>query len=228
MRFSYVSLIAIVIAFTFYSCLIRGSKYIDQGEIHYSIEYSGTIGSLPKEVLPKNLIVSFRDDKILFEMLSPIGNSGIINLSNPKKDLYDTYFSLFTLKYYYAAKKGEMYPGFEAMEGMELRKTEKTEVICGFNCKNAEVTFPSDREKIFDVWYTDEIKVKNPNECSPFYELDGVMMSFFFLIGHSELRFNAETVYKKDIPDQVFERREKFVRSSREEIIKLINTMLTF
>ena len=35
-------------------------------------------------------------------------------------------------------------------------------------------------------------------------------MSFFFLIGHSELHFNAETVYRKDIPDQTFERREKF------------------
>ena len=59
-------------------------------------------------------------------MVSPIGNSGILNLSNPEKDIYDTYFSLFTLKYYYAAKQGEMYPGFEAMEGMEIKKTEKT------------------------------------------------------------------------------------------------------
>ena len=81
---------------------------------------------MPKEVLPKNLIVSFKDDKILFEMISPIGNSGIFNLSNPEKDIYDTYFSLFTLKYYYAAEQGEMYPGFEAMEGMEIKKTSKT------------------------------------------------------------------------------------------------------
>ena len=181
-----------------------------------------------KRSFQKILIVSFKDDKILFEMLSPIGNSGILNLSNPKKDIYDTYFSLFTLKYYYAAKKGEMYPGFEAMAGMEVHKTEKTAVICGFNCKNAEVTFPSDRAKIYDVWYTNEINVKNPNACSPFYEIDGVLMSFFFLIGHYELRFNAETVYKKDIPDEIFERREKFVRVSREDIIKFIDKMLLF
>ena len=79
-----------------------------------------------RRYLPKNLIVSFKHDKILFEMISPIGNSGILNLSNPEKDIYDTYFSLLTLKYYYAAKKGEMFPGFEAMEGMELNKTAKT------------------------------------------------------------------------------------------------------
>jgi len=223
-----VSLIAVIFAVTCYSCLIKGNKNIDQGEIDYSIDYSGTIGSIPKEVLPKNLIVSFKDDKILFEMLSPIGNSGIINLSNPKKEIYDTYFSLFTLKYYYAAKQGEMYPGFEAMEGMELQKTEKTAVICGFNCKNAQVTFPADRKKVYDIWYTNEISVKNPNASSPFNEIDGVMMSFFFLIGHSELSFTAENVYKKDIPDKTFERREKFVRASREDIVNFINKMLMF
>jgi hypothetical protein len=227
-RFSYVSLIAVIFAVTCNSCLLKGSKYIDQGEIHYNIEYSGTIGSVPVEVLPKSLVVSFKDDKILFEMLSPIGNSGILNLSNPKKHINDTYFSLFTIKYYYAAKSDEIYPGFEAMDSMEIHKTGKTAVICGFNCKNAEVTFPSDRQKIYNVWYTNEIRVKNPNACTPFSEIDGVLMRFYFMIGHSELSFNAETVYKKDIPDETFERREKFVRVSREDIIRFINKMLMF
>ena len=98
-----------------------------------------------KKFCPKNLIVSFKDDKILFEMLSPFGNSGILNLSNPEKGIFDTYFSLFTIKYYYPVKPGEMFPGFEAMEGMIIKKTSKTSVICGFNCKNAEVTFPATR-----------------------------------------------------------------------------------
>jgi hypothetical protein len=227
-RFSYVSLVSVIFAVTCCSCLINGSKYIDQGEIHYNIEYPGTIGSMPKEVLPRNLVVSFKDDKILFEMLSPIGNSGILNLANPKKDIYDTYLSLFTIKYYYPAKPTEIYPGFEAMMGMEVHKTEKTSEICGFKCKHAEIRFPSDRNKIFDVWYTNEINVKNPNACTPYGEIDGVLMNFFFLIGHYELHFNAESVYKKEILDQIFERREKFVRVSREDIIKFINTMLTF
>ena len=69
--------------------------------------------------------------------------------------------------------------------------------------------------------------LKNPNACSPFNQIDGVLMSFFFLIGHSELHFDAETVYKKDIPDQTFERREKFIRVSREDIIKFINKMIS-
>ena len=161
MRFSYVLFIAVIFAMTGYSCNERGGKYLKQGEIHYNIDYLGSFGPMPKEFLPKNLIVSFKNDKILFEMLSPFGNSGILNLSNPDKGIFDTYFSLFTIKYYYPVKPGELFPGFEEMEGMILKKTSKTSVICGFNCKNVEVSFPaSDRHSIYDIWYTNEISCK--------------------------------------------------------------------
>jgi hypothetical protein len=212
---------------TSYSCKEKGGKYINQGEIHYNIDYIGSFGPMPREVMPKNLVVAFKHDKILFEMISSFGNSGILNLANPEKGIFDTYFSLFTLKYFYAVQPGEQFPGFEAMEGIVITKTTKTAVICGFNCKNAEVTFPTKKEKVFEIWYTNEIDVKNPNTATPFSEIDGVLMSFFFLLGPSELHFNAETVYKKEIPDETFERREKFTRVSRNEIDKFINKMIS-
>lgn len=227
MRFSYVLAIAVILAVTSLSCKERGGKYIDQGEIHYNIDYIGNFGPMPKEVLPKNLVVSFKDDKILFEMVSSFGNSGILNLANPEKEIFDTYFSLFTLKYYYPVKPGELFPGFEEMDGLVLNKTSKTSVICGYNCKNAEVTIPSQKDKIFQVWYTNEIDVKKPNTATPYNQIDGVLMSFFFILGPAELHFDAETVYKKEIPDESFERRQKFLRVSREEIDSFINKMIS-
>jgi len=226
-RFSYVLFIAVILAMTGYSCKNKGGKNIDQGEIHYNIDYIGNFGSMPKEVLPQNLVVSFKDDKILFEMMG-FGKSGILNLSNPEKGIFDTYFSLFTKKYYYAAESGELFPGFEAMNGMTLKKTSKTSVICGFNCENAEITFPDDKNKIYNIWFTDEIKVKKPNASNPFSEIDGVLMSFFFIMGKTELHFDAETVYSKDVPDETFERRENFDRVSKENLTKLINQMISF
>jgi hypothetical protein len=226
-RFSHLLFIALVFAMTSSSCNEKGGKYINQGEIHYNIDYIGSFGPMPREVMPKNLVVAFKHDKILFEMISSFGNSGIINLANPDKGIFDTYFSLFTLKYFYAVQPGEQFPGFEAMAGIKIRKTTKTAVICGFNCKNAEVTFLSKKDKVYEIWYTNEIDVKNPNTATPFSEIDGVLMSFFFLLGQSELHFNAETVYKKEIPDETFERREKFTRVSRNEIDKFINKMIS-
>lgn len=200
---------------------------MNQGEIHYDVQYEGQVSKMPLEIMPKNLVVSFKDDNIIYELISPIGNSGIINLSNPSKEIYDTYLSLFTIRYFYSSKPGEIYPGFEAMRGMEIKKTSKTEVICGFKCKNAEVSFPSDRSKIYNVWYTEEIPVKNPNASTPFYQIDGVLMSFFFFIGCSEFHFEAQNIYKKEIPDKTFERKEKFKRVSKSDLNKFINKMVS-
>ena len=224
MRFRSGLFIAVIIAITGNSCKDKGEKNIDQGEIHYTIEYKGNVGTV-KDFMPKNLIVSFKDNKILFE-ISTIGNSGILNLSNPEDGIYDTYISLFTIRYFYAGEEGEIHPGFEAMEGMEIRKTSRTAVICGFNCKGAEITIPSNPDNVHEIWYTNEINVKNPNAATPYSELDGVLMSFFFIMGSAEMHFMAETVFKKEIPDKYFERRDKYVRISKKDIDSFINRMI--
>lgn len=223
----FISIVFISLVFTCASCREQGGKNINQGEIHYDIEYGGNLGGVPKEVLPKNLIVYFKKDKLLFEMISPFGNSGIINLTNPELEIFDTYFSLFTMKYYYAASEGELFPGFEGMEGMELKKTSKKALICGFNCNNAEITFPSDRSKVMTVWYTNEINVKNSNLATPFKDIEGVLLDFFFYLGTTEVHFSAENVYSKDISDETFNRRDDFKRVSREELNKVIGKMIS-
>jgi hypothetical protein len=225
-RLSIGVLIAAIFAFFVYSCSEKGSKYINQGEIHYNIEYKGSVGPMPIEVMPKNLVVSFKKNKILFEITSPFGNSGIMNLANPDEGIFDTYLSLFSFRYYYEAELGEQHPGFEGMAGMVINPTNKTAMICGYNCKNAEVTFPADRNKVYNVWYTNEINIDEPNAATPFSEIDGVLMSFFFFIGTTELHFEAETVYKKEIDDASFERREKYKKVTREFINSLMDKMI--
>ncbi len=226
MRFNYVLIIALIVAMTFYSCNTKGGKNINQGEIHYNIDYIGNFGNVPVDILPKALIVSFKHDKILYEMSSPFGNSGIMNLANPEKNIYDTYVSLFTLRLLYEAKPGEVFPGFETMDSIVINRTSKTSVICGYNCKNAEIKFPQKSNKIYEIWYTDEIDIKNPNAGTPYSSIGGVLMSFYFMMGQAEMHFDAETVYHKDIPDSMFERREKFMKVTRANINKFIKKMV--
>jgi hypothetical protein len=212
----------VVLAMTGYSCKEKG-KFIDQGEIHYNIEYVGSFG-VPKEFLPKNLVISFKGDKILYDM-SGIANSGIFNLINPEKGIYDTYFSFPPVKFYYAGEAGELYPGFSSMEGMVIKKTSRTAVICGYNCNNAEVKFLGSGDSTYNIWYTNEIKVKNPNASTPFNNIDGVLMSFFFFIGKSEMHFTADVVFPRKISKETFERKTKFKRISRNDITRLINKL---
>ena len=177
---------------------------------------------------PNTLVVSFKDNKILFDIITPVGKQGISNLSNPSIDVYDIYVTMPFSKLVYSCKPDEVPPGFSSMSGMKIKKTSKTREICGFNCKNAEVSFASDPNKVYDIWYTNEIKVKNPNSVTPFKEIDGVLMSFFYFMGGTELHFEAENVYKKDIPDKTFEKKEKFKSTTKENMESIILQMINY
>lgn len=219
--------IALIPAIAFCSCKSRRTKYIDQGEIHYNIDYVGKF-AFPTEVLPKNLVISFKKDKVLFEMLG-FGNSGIVNLANHEQKIFDTYYNFFGVtRVYYEGSEGELFPGFESMKGMKLKKTSKTAVICGYNCKNAEVRFDSDTSKVYEIWYTEEIKVRDPNASTPFSNIPGVLMSFFLIMDSSEFHFMAETVYNKELPDEKFNRRDHYKKVSKTDMRGFMNTMLDY
>jgi hypothetical protein len=219
-------LIAGLILLVCYSCKEKGVKFIDRGEIHYRIDYISGIGTMSNDLKPKTLVVSFKKNKILFEILSPIANQGITNLVNPQAKVYDTYINMIGIRYYYAGLPGELHPGFGSMEGMEIKKTSRTTTICRYTCKHAEVTFPSDRNKKYNIWYTNEIRVKNSNASTPFREIEGVLMSFYFILGNSVMKFEAETVYNKDIPDNAFERRPKFRLVTKDDMDRIITDMV--
>jgi hypothetical protein len=225
-RFVKLSLSTSLIILTLFSCREKGTRYIDQGEVHYNIEYVRSAGTMPADLKPHTLVVSFKKDKILFEILSPFGNQGIMNIINPEDKIYDTYINMLGVKYFYMSAVDEMYPGFGSMEGAIINKTNRTTSICGYTCKNAEVIFPVDKNKVYDFWYTDEIKVRNSNASTPFREIEGVLMSFYYIMGGSELKFDAETVYNKEIPDKAFERKTKFRQVNKKDMDKIITDMV--
>ena len=218
--------IAGLIVFILYSCREKSYKNISEGEIHYSIEYLTNTGSVSNEFKPKTLVVTFKNDKILFEILSPIGNQGIINIVNPEKGIFDTYVNMLGTKFYYSAAPDEIYPGFSWMDNVIIRKTQKTTVICGYECNHAEAVFPSMPGRVYDIWYTDEIKVKNSNASTPFRQIDGVLMSFYYILGGSEMKFEAEAVYKKTVSDKIFERRPKYKLISKKDMDKIISDIV--
>ena len=228
MKFKSSFILILLVALSFWSCKKSGNRDIDQGEIYFNIEYKGKLMGFHKELMPKQMVVSFKDDKILFDITSNIGNSGIKFLSNPDLDISDLYSSLLSYKYYYSAKPGESMPGFSAMEGIEVSKTNRTIDICGYHCQIAEVTFPADRNVVYEVWYTKEIDVDNPNSATPFEEIDGVVMKFFFLIGGIEMHFTAENVYSKEIDDNIFLRRKDYKPATKEGMDTFIEKMINF
>ncbi|HNY53374.1 MAG TPA: hypothetical protein PKJ27_08080, partial [Bacteroidales bacterium] len=75
MRSGQALLVTIISVSILSSCNKYKCRDLDQGEIHYDVSFKGHISRMPREVLPKSLVVSFKNDKILYELVAPFGNS---------------------------------------------------------------------------------------------------------------------------------------------------------
>jgi len=225
-RYIFPTLFVLIVVFAA-ACLRSGHKDMDQGEIYYSIKYIKNPSSFSEEVLPRDMVIAFRDNKVYTDFTTPIGNTGISTVMNPDKKIYDTYVNLMAFKFCFRGTPENPITGFSSMQGIKYRETGREKVICGFKCQELEATFkgvPTPRS----IWYTKEIGVRNPNILNPFYEVDGVLMDFFYLIGDAELRFEAQEVYAKDVPEKFFERKKNYKSVSEGYLDTLIRKLITF
>jgi len=205
----------------------RVYKNIREGEIYYNIKYVNNPSTLSTDFLPKELIIAFRNDLISTSLRTPIGNSGLTTVVNPKQNIYDTYLNILSFKYYFEGNYNDVQPGFASMAGITIHDTGRRSVICGFNCIQARVDFP-DKKKTRYIWYTSEIKAESPNRMTPYKEIEGVLMDFFYIIGDAELQFTADEVLVKEIPDKEFERKKNYRKVSARYLDTLILKMISF
>jgi hypothetical protein len=209
------------------SCRQGGLKHMHEGEIFYTIRYVKNPSSLPVEFLPRELVISFNDDRIYSNLRAPFGNSGISSVTNPKEKIYDTYLNMLSFKYCYEGNGNEIQPGFSAMDGITFRETGRESEICGFTCREVETRIPGSDSVRF-IWYTDEIRATGANLLTPYREIDGILMEFFYIIGEAELEFTADEVFVKEIPDKNFERRTNYKKVPRSYLDSMIRKMIAY
>lgn len=209
------------------TCKEKGMKNMREGEVYYNIKYINNPTSLSSDFLPREMVISFRNDLIATSLKAPFGNSGISSIINPKEHIYDTYLNLLSFKYYCEGTSRDIQPGFSSMEGITFSETGRKSVICGFNCRQVRVTIPGSKTTRY-IWYTNDIKVEGPNRLTPYSEIDGVLMDFFYILGKAELQFTADEVFAREIPDKVFEQKQNYKKVTRSFMDSIIQKMMAF
>ncbi len=207
----------------------EGGKYrhMKEGEIYYAIRYIHNSSTISKELMPKELVISFRNDLIATRLKAPVGNLGVSTVINPAENVYDTYLNILSFRYCFEGNEQDIQPGFQSMAGIRFRETGKKSIICGFNCHEVMVELPGS-DSVRYIWYTNEIDVENPNRMTPYKDIKGVLMEFFYIIGGAEMQFTADEVLAKKIPDKEFEKKKNYRKVSSRYLDTLISKMISF
>lgn len=206
-------------------CKQSGLKNLDEGEIHYSIKYTGRTGTVSESLMPDNMVVRFSNNRILMEIVAPVGNNGIFTLIDQENNTMETFISLIGMNYVYRGVAGEIPPGIDPMSDMIIEKTSRTREFFGLECKNAIASVPG-TDFSFDLWYTTEIKLHNPNISTPFSSIDGVLILFFYRMGDVLVEFEAQGIYNRAVSDKEFAVGDKYREIERAPMHSIISKIM--
>jgi len=199
----------------------------DEGIIEYRIIYfEDKVGSISPGLLPQTMEMKFKKNKVKNTIEGAMGFFSLINIADLNEMTNATFIKFIDKKYVYRGQKREKPCCITPIEGMEITFTDETKEIIGLTSKRAIVSFPGSDNESFSIYYTTEIRLKNPNITSPYKEIPGVLLEFRANLGQSEIQVVAQNYKSQYLPDKEFHFPRNYKEISKQEMEKIINALL--
>lgn len=197
-----------------------------QGEINYEVIYLSNKSGMPTNLLPKKVSLKFRANKSITSITGFMGMFSLCNISDFRKHTNTMMLKVMDSKYFYPGEKYAAPFFFDGLSDMNITPTNDTKLLAGFICKKAIVTFTKASQAPFEVFYTDQIKIKNANKASPFKSIDGVLMQFNIRISNIEMKLIANRYKSEPVSEDIFVIPKDYKRVSREKLSGILEKLL--
>ncbi|MCX7987643.1 MAG: hypothetical protein N2662_11970 [Bacteroidales bacterium] len=197
-----------------------------QGIIEYEVTYLSNKSSMPTNLLPKKITLKFSGNKNITTIEGFMGMFALSNIADLRKNRNITLLKVMDKKLYYAGERNEAPFFFEYMQNIRIQHTNDTLQIAGFKCKKAIVTFMDTTLKPFDVYYTNDLPVEEPNRLTPFKDIDGLLVAFNIQLPNIEMKVVASQYKKVEIKGIALEVPEDYKKVSKRQMISIINKLL--
>ncbi len=180
-------------------------KSISEGVIEFEITYPETdAGDLMSSILPNEMTLKFKNNKTIGE-LSSMGIFTTSVIAYPDSKKVAQLVKIMTKKYVLMLDSAEVKDLYSELPEMTIHFVDETKEIAGYKCKKATITFKNNIKEEFSVYYTNDIGIKNSNWCTPFHEIDGVLLEYQVRKYNIEMRLTAKSVMKSVVDDSEFE-----------------------
>lgn len=215
----------IIIVLFFFSCDSSFfSGKLKEGVIIYDLEYLEDENDKPIiDLLPSEMTIQFKKGYSLQVVEGWMGIFRIAGIRHIKENSKTALLKIMADKYIYTVEgSGEAF-GFNPMKGKKITYKKETKLIAGYTCKKATVTW---NNKIFDVFYTNEIKINDPNWNNPYPEIDGILLEYQIDMFGIRTQITAKTVEEKDVEVEVFDIPADYKKVSKKEMEDVINKLM--
>lgn len=221
--------LVILSAFILCSCGGRvKNNSISEGVITYDITYDSAIQSrYDAWLLPSELIVRFNSNHSINSIEALGGAISISIIKNPERNEFSTLLKIFNKKLYHSEPiEQERYPAlYSRMPAVKLISEGETCEFLGYSCTKAKGYFADNPDFPFEIIYTSQIQIENPNAHTPFEEVKGTLLQFNIRLNNLIMHATARSVKSEHVPLELFAPPSDYVVTDSQTIANLIYTL---
>jgi hypothetical protein len=198
-------------------------KHITEGIIEYEVSYPELEKSnLMLEMLPSEMVMTFKEDKFKSELKT---GAGIVEMTiiadGGKRKMYNM-VKLFTDRYVLEVDEAGARALTDAVPPFQMKLLDGKDTIAAAVCKRILIDFGQAKNESYIFAFTDEIALKSPNWCTPYYDIEGVLLDYRIDNYGMNMRLRAKKIIPQSISDEVFivdDRYEKLTRKEFDELV---------
>lgn len=202
---------------------------ISEGVIEYHITFPEVTGeSITASLLPDKMTYAFRESGFAsnFETAGGVFKNNII--ADEKNKEVEHQLKVFRKKIRVKMTETDVHKMLADYPRMTIIHTPDTDTIAGYPCKKALIVFEAHDMREIEVYYTDKIKMQNPNWCTQYHEIDGVLMAYEVEEFGIRMRLEATSVKSLKSDPNIFRGNDAYTSVSKEmmevELAQLVET----
>lgn len=202
---------------------------IKEGVIQYHVTfpYLEDENNMMASLLPDKMLMHFKTDQYSTELATVGGLFKNRFVSDQSEKTLIHQLKIFKKKLDTEYDETGVRRQLQTMPQLTIIETNEIDTVAGFRCRKAIGIFDHISLPEMTILYTDEIKIDNPNWCTQFHPIDGVLLQYEVEQLGIRMRFRAVSVQSLELTDEQLEPEKGYERVSSDRLQVEIEQLLT-
>ena len=203
-HFGFTSLLILFSLIYLSGCNRLGGKASREGVIEYAIAYPPETmqDNVLASMMPSKMTVKFKNNMSLSEIKFGMGIMDACFISNPEKKILITLLQIVDKKYALVSDSTSINEQLRKSPAVDVTFLDEIKTIAGYKCKKAVVK--DNTNTTYDVFYTNDLKLKESNWYLPLNKIGGVLFEYNIRQNNMLMKLTATSVTDEKIDDTAF------------------------
>lgn len=190
---------------------------LSQGEIEFEVTYPKMKeDNFMVDFMPDVMTMRFEKERYISELSAGAGMFRSSFIADAENKEFTQMVKLINKKMYVTLDEKEVGEMLKEMPKYTITKAKGTKEIAGYKCHKVIVKTSDDEE--FSAFYTKDINIDNPNWCTQYKDVPGVLLEYQLEKYGICMRLKASNVAPAEIAEDEFNYEEDYKLVSRQRI----------